>query len=54
MACAVVAAVCAIVAQRGKGASRMLVVIAAVVTVAVSVLFRVLIYLVGFPVLLLY
>jgi anaerobic dimethyl sulfoxide reductase subunit C (anchor subunit) len=53
-ACLVVALVCAIAASRKVKASGMLMVVTLVVAVAASMLFRLLIYLVGYPVFFLY
>ena len=54
LACAVIALVCAAVAKKKVGASKTLMIIAVVVAVATSLLFRVLIYQLGYPVFLLY
>lgn len=54
LACAVVALVCAIAAKKKAGASKTLMIIAVIVAVATSLLFRVLIYQLGYPAVLLY
>lgn len=52
--CVIVAAACALVAKKKVGASKTLMVVAAIVALATSVMFRVLIYQLGYPVVLLY
>lgn len=52
--CVVVAIGCAFAAQKKVGASKTLMVVAAIVALATSVMFRVLIYQLGYPVVLLY
>jgi anaerobic dimethyl sulfoxide reductase subunit C (anchor subunit) len=54
IACVLVMLICAVVAQRSMGTFRGLAIVAVLVAGATSVLFRVLIYLAGYPVLLLY
>lgn len=52
--CAIVALVCAIVAKKKVGASKTLMIVAAIAAVATSLLFRVLIYQLGYSLFLLY
>lgn len=52
--CVVVALACALVAKKKVGASKTLMLVAAIVALATSVMFRVLIYQLGYPVVLLY
>ena len=54
MICVTVAAACALVAKKKVGASKTLMVVAAIVALATSVMFRVLIYQLGYPVVLMY
>lgn len=54
MICVIVAAACALVAKKKVGASKTLMVVAAIVALATSVMFRVLIYQLGYPVVLMY
>lgn len=50
----IVAAACAFVAKKKVGASKTLMVVAAIGALATSVMFRVLIYQLGYPVVLMY
>ena len=52
--CAVIALVCALVAKKKVGDSKVYMVVAAIVILAASVMFRVLIYQLGYPMVLLY
>ena len=54
IACAVVALVCAIAAKKKVGASKPYMIIAVIVAIASSILFRVLFYQLGFAMVLLY
>ena len=54
LVCAVLALACALVAKKKVGASKTLMIVAAIVAVATSLLFRVLIYQLGYSVFLLY